>query len=99
MSDDPNKFKIRKLQAEILGLGSVIRQLRQPGMHHAATQPLLCRKRADLECLVRRIPGNRGFDVRKASSGLIGLSNTINAYGKTRAFQKQAINEALKFPL
>jgi hypothetical protein len=38
MSDDPNKFKIRKLQAEILGLGSVIRQLRQPGMHHAATQ-------------------------------------------------------------
>ena len=57
--DDPNKFKIRKLQAEILGLGSVIRQLRQPGMHHAATQPLLCRKRADLECLVRRIPGNR----------------------------------------
>jgi len=39
-----------------------------------------------------------GFDVRKASSGLIGLSNTINVYGKTRAFQKQAINEALKFP-
>ena len=38
-----------------------------------------------------------GFDVRKASSGLIGLSNTINAYGKTRAFQKQTINEALKF--
>jgi hypothetical protein len=39
-----------------------------------------------------------GFDVRKASSGLIGLSNTINTYGKTRAFQKQTINEALKFP-
>ena len=39
-----------------------------------------------------------GFDVRKASSGLIGLSNTVNTYGKTRAFQKQAINEALKFP-
>ncbi len=46
MSDDPNKFKIRKLQAEILGLGSVIRQLRQPGMHDAATQLLRCRKRA-----------------------------------------------------
>jgi hypothetical protein len=39
-----------------------------------------------------------GFDMRKASSGLIGLSNTLNTYGKTRAFQKQTINEALKFP-
>jgi hypothetical protein len=39
-----------------------------------------------------------GFDVRMASSGLIGLSNTINTYGKTRAFQKQTINQALKFP-
>jgi hypothetical protein len=39
-----------------------------------------------------------GFNVRKASSGLIGLSNTVNTYGKTRAFHKQAINEALKFP-
>src|SRR3981081_3921415 len=39
-----------------------------------------------------------GFDLRKASSGLIGLSNTINTYGKTRAFHKQLINEALKFP-
>lgn len=39
-----------------------------------------------------------GFDVRKASSGLIGLSNTINTHGKTRAFQKQTINEAMNFP-
>jgi hypothetical protein len=39
-----------------------------------------------------------GFDVRKASSGLIGLSNTLNTFGKTRAFQKKTINEALKFP-
>ena len=39
-----------------------------------------------------------GFDARKASSGLIGLSNTVNTYGMTRAFQKQTINEALKFP-
>jgi hypothetical protein len=29
-----------------------------------------------------------GFDVRKASSGLIGLSNTINAYGKDSRFPK-----------
>jgi hypothetical protein len=39
-----------------------------------------------------------GFDVRKAASGLIGLSNTINTFGKTRAFHKEAINGALKFP-
>jgi hypothetical protein len=32
-----------------------------------------------------------------ASSGLMGLSNTINTYGKTRAFHKQVINEAMKF--
>jgi hypothetical protein len=38
-----------------------------------------------------------GFDARKASSGLMGLSNTINTYGKTRAFHKQVINEAMKF--
>jgi hypothetical protein len=38
-----------------------------------------------------------GFDVRKASCGLIGLSNTIDTCGKTRAVQKQVITEALKF--
>jgi hypothetical protein len=38
-----------------------------------------------------------GFDLRKASSGLVGLSNTLNTYGKTRAFQKQTVSEALKF--
>jgi hypothetical protein len=39
-----------------------------------------------------------GFDLRKASSGLIGLSNTLNTYGKGRAFHKETINIALKFP-
>jgi hypothetical protein len=39
-----------------------------------------------------------GFDLRKASSGLIGLSNTLNTYGKGRAFHKEAINAAMKFP-
>jgi hypothetical protein len=39
-----------------------------------------------------------GFDLRKASSGLIGLSNTLNTYGKGRAFHKDAINAAMKFP-
>jgi hypothetical protein len=39
-----------------------------------------------------------GFDLRKASSGLLGLSNTINTYGKGRAFHKESINTAMKFP-
>jgi hypothetical protein len=38
-----------------------------------------------------------GFDIRKASSGLLGLSNTLNTYGKRRAFHKEAINTAMKF--
>lgn len=37
-----------------------------------------------------------GFDIRKASSGLLGLSNAINAYSKTRSFHRRAVNEALK---
>jgi hypothetical protein len=39
-----------------------------------------------------------GFNLRKASSGLIGLSNTLNTYGKGRAFHKEEINAAMKFP-
>jgi hypothetical protein len=39
-----------------------------------------------------------GFDLRKASSGLMGLSNTLNTYGKGRAFHKETINAAMKFP-
>ena len=38
-----------------------------------------------------------GFDLRKAASGLLGLSNTLNAYGKGRASHKEAINAAMKF--
>jgi hypothetical protein len=39
-----------------------------------------------------------GFDLRKASAGLIGLSNTLNTCGKGRAFHKEAINAAMRFP-
>jgi hypothetical protein len=39
-----------------------------------------------------------GFDIRKTSSGLLGLSNTLNTYGKGRAFHKEEINVAMKFP-
>ena len=38
-----------------------------------------------------------GYDIRKAAASLIGLSNTVNTYGKTRAFHKQSIDEALRF--
>jgi hypothetical protein len=37
-----------------------------------------------------------GFDIRKGASGLLGLSNTINTYGKSRAYHTQAINEAFR---
>lgn len=39
-----------------------------------------------------------GFNPRKAASGLIGLSNSIDTYGKGRAFQIKTIEVALKFP-
>jgi hypothetical protein len=38
-----------------------------------------------------------GYDIRKAAASLIGLSNTVNIFGKTRAFHKQSIDEALRF--
>jgi hypothetical protein len=59
VNDDPGAYKILKLRAEILELGAVIRQLRQAGMHDAAPQLLLCRKRAELESLMSRAHGNR----------------------------------------
>jgi hypothetical protein len=39
-----------------------------------------------------------GFNIRRASSSLIGLSSAINAHGKTRIFHREAVSEALKFP-
>jgi len=42
VNDDPDEYKIPKLRAEILELGSVIRKLRRAGMDDAATQLLLC---------------------------------------------------------
>jgi hypothetical protein len=59
VNDDPDEYKILKLRAEILELDSVIRQLRRAGMDDAATQLLLCRKKADLESLISRNRGNR----------------------------------------
>jgi hypothetical protein len=68
VNDDPDAYKILKLRAEILELGAAVRQLRQAGMHDAAPQLLLCRKRADLESLMSRTRGIRPVgDDRSAS--------------------------------
>jgi hypothetical protein len=39
-----------------------------------------------------------GFDPRQASSGLIGLSNSLSTYGKERAFHTKTVTDALAFP-
>ncbi len=56
MADDPHdsdQYRILRLRAEILELGSAARQLQRAGLDDAATQLLLCRKRADLEGLMK----------------------------------------------
>ncbi len=50
---DPDHYRILKLRAEILELGSAARQLQRADLDDAATQLLLCRKRADLESLIK----------------------------------------------
>ena len=60
MEEDPDTYRILKLRAEILELGSAIRQLRREGLDDAAAQLLITRKRARLERLVKApLPGER----------------------------------------
>jgi hypothetical protein len=47
-------LQILKLRAELLELGSAIRQLRNAGLDSAAAQLLMSRKRAELEDLMCR---------------------------------------------
>ena len=47
-------YRILRLRAEILELGSAIRQLRREGLDDAAAQLLIARKRAQLDQLVKR---------------------------------------------
>jgi hypothetical protein len=51
--EDPDAYQILKLRAEILELGSAIRQLQRAGLDHAAAQLLIARKRAQLDLLVK----------------------------------------------
>lgn len=53
MDEEPDAYRILKLRAEILELGSAIRQLQREGMDDATAQLLIARKRAQLENLVR----------------------------------------------
>ncbi|OKO71048.1 hypothetical protein [Bradyrhizobium sp. AS23.2] len=53
MEEDPDTYRILRLRAEILELGSAIRQLRREGLDDATAQLLIARKRAQLEHLVK----------------------------------------------
>jgi hypothetical protein len=54
VDDDPDAFRVLKLRAEILELGSAIRQLQRAGLDDAAAQLLIARKRAMLDHLVKK---------------------------------------------
>ena len=58
MDEDPDAYRILTLRAEILELGSAIRQLQRAGLDDAAALLLISRKRAQLESLVQA--GRRG---------------------------------------
>ena len=55
MDDDPDAYRVLKLRAELLELGSAIRQLQRAGLDDAAAQLLITRKRAQLERLVEAL--------------------------------------------
>jgi hypothetical protein len=49
------------------------------------------------ETLASKAVGLLGYDAFSAGQSLIGLSNTIDTYGKLRSDQKNAVSTALKF--
>nr|WP_128924216.1 hypothetical protein [Bradyrhizobium guangxiense] len=53
MEEDPETYRILRRRAEILELGSAIRQLQRARLEDAAAQILIGRKRAQLEHLVK----------------------------------------------
>ena len=63
MEDDPDTYRILKLRAEILELGSAIRQLQREGLDDAAAQLLIARKRAQLDHLVKTSPVAGGLNI------------------------------------
>ncbi len=63
MDEDPDSYRILRLRAEILELGSAIRQLQRAGLDDAAAQLLIGRKRAQLEHLVKTDAAGRRLNL------------------------------------
>ena len=63
MEEDPDAYRILKLRAEILELGSAIRQLQREGLDDAAAQLLIARKRARLDHLVKTNSVSRRLNI------------------------------------
>ena len=63
MDDDSDTYRILRLRAEILELGSAIRQLQRAGLDDAAAQLLIGRKRAQLDHLVKTNAEGRGLNL------------------------------------
>jgi hypothetical protein len=53
MNDEPLPWKMARVSGELLELASTVRQLRRAGLDYATAEFLLCRKRAELESLMR----------------------------------------------
>ena len=66
MEEDPDTYRILKLRAEILELGSAIRQLQREGLDDAAAQLLIVRKWAQLDHLVKMNSMNSGLNIADA---------------------------------
>ena len=69
MEEDPGTYRILRLRAEILELGSAIRQLQREGLDDAAAQLLIARKRAQLDHLVKMTSASDGLhigDIRRS---------------------------------
>ncbi len=67
MEEDPDAYRMLRLRAEILELGSAIRQLQRAGLDDAAAQLLIGRKRAQLEQLAKTNSASPGlnFETRR----------------------------------
>lgn len=63
MEEDPDTYRMLKLRAEILELGSAIRQLQREGLDDAAAQLLIARKRARLDHLVKADSASRRLNI------------------------------------
>lgn len=63
MEEEPDTYRIPKLRAEILELGSAIRQLQREGLDDAAAQLLIARKRAQLDHLMKTGSAGRRLNI------------------------------------